>query len=46
LRGADDVSSPIPNQPPALMRLALDVGLARLPLGVEGIEILLKPLLV
>src|ERR1700733_3438847 len=35
----------IPNQPPALMRLALDVGLARLPLGVEGIEILLKPLL-
>src|SRR3984885_5296090 len=35
----------IPNQPPALVRLALDVGLARLPLGVEGIEILLKPLL-
>ena len=33
----------IPNQSPALVRLALDVGLARLPLGVEGIEILLKP---
>ena len=26
----------IPNQPPALMRLALDVGLARLPLGRRG----------
>jgi hypothetical protein len=36
---------PIPNQSPTLVRLALDVGLARLPLGVEGIEILLKSLL-
>ena len=35
----------IPNQSPTLVRLALDVGLARFPLGVEGIEILLKPLL-
>ena len=34
----------IPNQSPALMRLALDVGLARLPLGVEGIEVLFEPL--
>jgi hypothetical protein len=29
---------------PALMRLTLDVGLRRLPLGVEGVEVLLKPL--
>ena len=34
----------IPDQSPALVRLALDVGLTRLPLGVEGIEILLKSL--
>ena len=34
----------IPNQSPALVRLALDVGLARLPLSVEGVEILLEPL--
>ena len=32
----------IPNQSPTLMCLALDVGLARFPLGVEGIEILFK----
>jgi hypothetical protein len=31
--------------PHSQVRLALDVGLARLPLGVEGIEILLEPLL-
>jgi hypothetical protein len=35
----------IPNQSPALMRLALDVGLACLPLGVEGVEVLFEPLL-
>src|SRR5271168_1759677 len=35
----------IPNQSPALVRLALNVGLARLPLGVEGVEVLLKPLI-
>ena len=35
----------IPNQSPALVRLASDVGLARLPLGVEGLEFLLEPLL-
>ena len=34
----------IPNQSPALVRLALDVGLARLPLGVEGVEVLFEPL--
>jgi hypothetical protein len=33
----------IPNQSPALARLALDVGVACFPLGVEGIEILLEP---
>src|SRR6516225_10204452 len=26
------------------MRLALDIGLRRLPLGVEGVEVLFKPL--
>ena len=35
----------IPDQPPALMRLALDVGLGSLPLGVEGVEVLFEPLL-
>ena len=30
----------ISNQSPALVRLALDVALARLPLGVEGVEVL------
>ena len=34
----------VPDQPPALVSLALDVGLGRLTLGVEGIEVLLKPL--
>ena len=34
----------IAGQSPALMRLTLDVGLRRLPLGVEGVEVLLKPL--
>ena len=34
----------IPNQPPAFMRLAFDVGLRRLPLGVEGVEVLFEPL--
>ena len=28
----------IPNQSPALVRLALDVGLARLSLGIEGVK--------
>ena len=35
----------IPNESPTLMCLALDVGLACFPLGVEGIEILFKSLL-
>jgi hypothetical protein len=35
----------IPNQSPTLVCLVLDVGLALLPLGVEGIEFLLEPLL-
>jgi hypothetical protein len=35
----------IPNQSPALMRLALNVGLTRLPLGVEGVEILFEALI-
>ena len=34
----------IPNQSPALVCLALDVGLACFPLGVEGIEVLFDPL--
>ena len=34
----------IPDQSPALMRLALDVGLGGLPLGVEGVEVLFEPL--
>ena len=34
----------IPDQPPALVSLALDVSLGRLTLSVEGIEVLLKPL--
>jgi len=34
----------IPDQPPALMRLTLDVGLRGLPLGVEGVEVLFEPL--
>ena len=29
----------VSNEPPALMGLALDVGLAGLPLGVEGVEL-------
>src|SRR5208283_2651218 len=29
----------VPDQPPALVSLALDVGLGRLTLGVEGVEI-------
>src|SRR5579864_8722455 len=33
------------DQPPPLARLALDERLARLALGVEGIEVLLQPLL-
>ena len=32
------------DQPPALVRLALDICFARLPLGVEGIEVLFEPL--
>jgi hypothetical protein len=34
----------VPYQPPPFMGLALDVGLGRFPLGVEGIEVLLEPL--
>ena len=34
----------VPDQPPALVSLALDVCLGRLTLSVEGVEILLKPL--
>ena len=33
-----------PDQRPALVRLALDVGLGRLALGVERVEVLLQPL--
>jgi len=35
----------LPQTAPALMLLALDEGLASLPLGVQRVEILLKPLL-
>src|SRR5208337_3181244 len=34
----------LPDQPPALVSLALDVGLGRLTLSVEGVEVLLKSL--
>jgi hypothetical protein len=34
----------VTDQPPALMRLTLNVGLRGLPLGVEGIEVLFEPL--
>ena len=33
------------NRPPALVTLALDEGLAGLALGIEGVEVLLQPLL-
>src|ERR1700674_1642408 len=32
-----------PNQLPALVSLALDIGFGRLTLGVEGVEVLLEP---
>jgi len=35
----------IRNQAPAFMPLACDVSFGRLALGVQGVEILLKPLL-
>ena len=36
--GEAAVIEPVANEPPALMRLALDVGLTGLPLGIERVE--------